>query len=177
MPAAEVPDRDFRVAVGERSRSVAVPQGHSLVETVRDLRKAGEVTSDAMQLLQRGILTADAELRKGNTAGRLLALQDVRLTLHRLPADGVYTVRVRYANAIGTTQTMTLTSGTHSVQPQLPSLPNWDAWSDHEVSLPLSRAAPLTFAFGPDDNGTVNLDSITLEADPGVVGRHRKEHP
>ena len=45
-----------------------------------DLRKAGEVTSDAMQLLQRGILTADAELRKTNTAGRLLALQDVRLT-------------------------------------------------------------------------------------------------
>ena len=42
-----------------------------------------------MQLLQRGILTADAELRKGNTADRLPALQDVRLTLYRLPVAEV----------------------------------------------------------------------------------------
>ncbi|MET9271957.1 glycoside hydrolase family 97 catalytic domain-containing protein [Kribbella sp. NPDC003557] len=320
LPAAAVPDRDFRVAVGERGRSVAVPQTQSLLETVSDLRKAGEVTSYAMHLLQRGILTADAQLRQGNTTGRLLALQDVRRSLYSLPvaevtapartviddrltirlgspqglfsialkvrlgtdagtigvplsaklaaalepaiaaatrhdaagmrdalrgftalveagpiapgtaaellaasnalldeprtieaeaaqlvngaclrtdhrnytgsgfvaclktkgsgvrfdtpvtADGLYTVRVRYANAIGTTQTMTLTSGTQSVQLRLPTLPDWDTWSDHEVSMPLSRAAPLTFAVGPDDNGNVNLDSITLAADPGVVG-------
>ncbi|MET9311979.1 hypothetical protein ABZX12_09150 [Kribbella sp. NPDC003505] len=97
---------------------------HSLVETVRDLRKAGEVTSEAMQLLQRGILTADAELREGHMAGRLPALQDVRLTLYRLPVAEV-TAHARLAT----------------------------------------------------DAGDGNLDSITLEADPGVVGRHRKEHP
>lgn len=325
IPAAAVPDRDFTVAVGERSRAVAVPQARSLLEIVHDLRRSGEVTSSSMHMLQRGILTADAELRKGDTTGRLLALQDVRRSLYGLPvaevtaqaratiddrltirlgapqglfaialkvrlatdagrlgkplsdqlgaaleaaitaataddaagmrealrgftalveagpidpdvaaelltassaltdgprtieaesaqlvggacrrtdhtgytgsgfvaclktqgsgvrfeapADGLYTVRLRYANAIGTTQTMTLASGTQPVQLQLPTLPNWDTWSDHEVSLSLSRATPLTFAFGPNDNGNVNLDSITLEADPGVVGRHRKEHP
>ncbi|MGI5231911.1 glycoside hydrolase family 97 catalytic domain-containing protein [Actinoallomurus sp. CA-142502] len=88
-----------------------------------------------------------------------------------VPADGVYTVRLRYANAMGATQTMSLTSGTRTVQLGLPNLATWDVWSDHQVSLPLSQAAPLNFVFGPNDNGNVNLDSITLEPDPGVIHR------
>ena len=66
---------------------------------------------------------------------------------------------------------MTLASGPRSVQLQLPALANWDTWSDHEVAMPLDPADPLTFSYGPSDNGNVNLDSITLEADPGVVHR------
>ncbi|GAB3838335.1 glycoside hydrolase family 97 catalytic domain-containing protein [Kribbella italica] len=86
-------------------------------------------------------------------------------------AAGLYSVRLRYANAIGTTQTMTLASGTKSAQLQLPTLANWDTWSEHEVALPLDPGSPVTFTYGPNDNGNVNLDSITLEADPGVVHR------
>ncbi|GAA2073098.1 glycoside hydrolase family 97 catalytic domain-containing protein [Actinomadura alba] len=86
-------------------------------------------------------------------------------------ADGLYTIRLRYANGMGATQTMTLTSGTRSVQLRLPALATWDVWSEHQVSLPLSQATPLNFVFGPNDNGNVNLDSITLEPDPSVIHR------
>ncbi|WBQ02108.1 glycoside hydrolase family 97 catalytic domain-containing protein [Kribbella sp. CA-293567] len=88
-------------------------------------------------------------------------------------ADGLFVVRLRYANGMGATQTMTLSSGTRSTRLQLPALANWDVWSDHQVSLPLSQAAPLDFVFGPDDNGNVNLDSISLEPDPGVIHRQQ----
>lgn len=54
---------------------------------------------------------------------------------------------------------------------RLPTLPTWDTWSEHQVSLPLNQATPLSFVFGPNDNGNVNLDSITLEPDPGVIRR------
>ncbi|MEV8378749.1 glycoside hydrolase family 97 catalytic domain-containing protein [Kribbella sp. NPDC056861] len=86
-------------------------------------------------------------------------------------ADGLYSVRLRYANAMGATQTMTLASGSQSLQLQLPTLPNWDVWSDHQVSLNLSQTTPLNLVFGPTDSGNINLDSITLEADPGVIRR------
>ncbi|WP_344948563.1 hypothetical protein [Actinomadura miaoliensis] len=56
-------------------------------------------------------------------------------------------------------------------QLRLPTLPTWGAWAEHQVSLPLSQAHPLTFVFGPNDNGNVNLDNITLEPDPGVIRR------
>ncbi|MFC5752735.1 glycoside hydrolase family 97 catalytic domain-containing protein [Actinomadura rugatobispora] len=330
IPAAEVPDQDFRVAVGapggERGEPVRVAQPRSLLGLVRDLRKSGEVSSSALALLQPAINKSETMLRHGDTTGRLLALQDMRLALYGLPlaevtaqartaiddrlsdrlgepqgllslalkvrraadagsldpalsgrltsevkaaiaaavgndpaamrealnrfttlveagpvpgdvaagllaagrmlslsprrieaesaqlvsgaclrtnhpgytgtgfvaclktkdsgvrftapvtADGVYTVRVRYANAMGATQTMTLAGGTRSVQLRLPTLPTWDTWSEHpgagqKISLPLGQATPLDFVYGPDDNGNVNLDSITLEPDPGVVRR------
>ncbi|MGJ6963708.1 glycoside hydrolase family 97 catalytic domain-containing protein [Streptosporangium sp. G11] len=85
--------------------------------------------------------------------------------------DGLYTVRLRYANAMGTTQTMTLSSGTQSLQLRLPTLQNWATWSEHQVGLRLSKTTPLTFTYGPNDNGNVNLDSISLDPDPGVIRR------
>jgi hypothetical protein len=86
-------------------------------------------------------------------------------------ADGLYTVRLRYANGMGATQTMTLSGGTQSLQLRLPALQNWDTWSEHQVSLRLTRTTPLTFVYGPNDNGNVNLDSISLEPNPGVIHR------
>ncbi|MFG1911461.1 glycoside hydrolase family 97 catalytic domain-containing protein [Kribbella sp. NPDC048928] len=319
LPAVEVPDRDFRISVGEHGRPVFVKQAQSLLDLVGQLRRTGELTPAAARQLEPAIRRADTELRDGDTTGRLLALQDVRLALYKLPldevtapastaiderltvrlgapqglfslllkvrrgvdsggidaalpgrlaaeleaairaavahdpaamrdalnrfdalvvagpiapevsedllaaarvlvdgprtieaesaqligraclrtdhkgytgtgfvaclktkgsgvqfnapvaADGLYTVKLRYANAMSTAQTMTLTSGSQSVQLQLPKLANWDTWSDAQASLTSSPSTPLTFAFGPTDNGNVNLDSITLEPNPGVV--------
>jgi alpha-glucosidase len=86
-------------------------------------------------------------------------------------AEGLYTVRLRYANAMGSTRTMTLAGGTQSVQLQLPDLGSWDTWSEHLAGIRLSPDTPLTFVYGPNDNGNVNLDSITIEPEPGVVHR------
>ncbi|MFF3440675.1 glycoside hydrolase family 97 catalytic domain-containing protein [Streptosporangium sp. NPDC002721] len=86
-------------------------------------------------------------------------------------ADGLYTVRLRYANAMGAVQTMTLSSGTQSLQLRLPTLPTWATWSEQQVDLRITKATPLTFVYGPNDNGNVNLDSITLDPNPGVIRR------
>jgi alpha-glucosidase len=86
-------------------------------------------------------------------------------------AEGLHTVRLRYANAMGSTRTMTLAGGTQSVQLQLPDLGSWDTWSEHLAGIRLSPDTPLTFVYGPNDNGNVNLDSITIEPEPGVVHR------
>ncbi|GAA4367399.1 hypothetical protein GCM10023088_15130 [Actinomadura verrucosospora] len=86
-------------------------------------------------------------------------------------AEGLYTVRLRYANGMGSPRTMTLAGGTRSVQLQLPDLGSWDAWSEHRAGLHLAPSAPLTFVYGPNDNGNVNLDSVTIEPELGVVQR------
>ncbi|WP_179278797.1 glycoside hydrolase family 97 catalytic domain-containing protein [Actinomadura mexicana] len=86
-------------------------------------------------------------------------------------AEGLYTVRLRYANAMGSTRTMTLAGGTQSVQLQFPNLASWDTWAEHRAGIRLAPAMPLTFVYGLDDNGNVNLDSITIEPELGVVHR------
>ncbi|NDU72015.1 hypothetical protein GWI34_05165 [Actinomadura sp. DSM 109109] len=86
-------------------------------------------------------------------------------------AEGLYAVRLRYANGMGSTRTMTLAGGTQSVQVRLPDLGSWDAWAEHRASVRLTPAAPLTFVYGADDDGNVNLDSITIEPELGVVRR------
>lgn len=321
LPASEVPDGDFQVAAGEHGKPVKVEQTRSLLELVQDLRRSGALTPSAAAELQPSIVRGEAMLRRGDATGRLLALQDVRLALYRLPldevsapartaiddrltarlgapeglvslalkvraaaddravdaalsgklaaeikaavhaasegdaagmrkaldrfdalvkaapispdvsagllaasralaaeprtieaetaqlvsgacrrtdhtgytgtsfvaclkakdsgvrvdapvtAEGLYTVRLRYANGMGSTRTMTLAGGTQSVQVQLPDLASWDTWSEHRAGIRLAPSTPLTFVYGPNDNGNVNLDSITIEPDLGVVQR------
>ncbi|GAA3201277.1 glycoside hydrolase family 97 catalytic domain-containing protein [Actinocorallia longicatena] len=325
LPAAEVPDRDFRVAAGapsgERGDAVVVPQTGSLLGLVRELRKSGGISSSAMALLQPALDRAETLLRQNDPAGRLLALQEVRLSLYGLPltevtaqaraavddrltlvlggpealfslalkvrlasdagsldeglsaslvtearnaitaaaandpatmraalarftalvtaaplapelsadllsvsqvlavgprrieaetaqlvsgaclrtdhtgytgtgfvaclktkdsavrfaapapADGLYKITFRYANGMGATQTMTVSTGAEQVRLQLPALANWDTWADRSQSLRLAANTPLTFVYGPGDNGNVNLDSITVDPDPGVLHR------
>ncbi|MET7751289.1 glycoside hydrolase family 97 catalytic domain-containing protein [Micromonospora sp. NPDC005367] len=328
LPASQVPDQDFKVAVGspngERGKPTRVTQTRSMLQLIRQLHKSGAVTRTAFTTLQRRVDKAESELRHGDVTGRLLALQDLRMDLYRLPvpqvgaqartaiddllsirlgsprgllsiagdvrlatdqgsivpalsqrlldeitaaaqsasgddnaamrdaldrfgalvatapagqvtpdvaadllasigvitagprtyeaeaaqllgsaclrtdhtgytgtgfvaclktkdsglrfnsavaADGYYTLRVRYANAMGDTRTMTLSSGTESYLLQLPTLANWDAWSEHTVTLPIAAGEAVNLVFGPNDDGNVNVDSITLEPDLGVVKR------
>ena len=325
LPASEVPDGDFRVAVGTSGagpgKPVRVEQTRSLLDLVRDLRRAGKLTPSAAAGLQPAIVKGEAMLRRGDLTGRLLALQDVRLALYGLPldevsaqartaiddrltarlgapegllalalkvrvatdegavdpalsgrltaeikaavhaaaardatgmrealdrfnvlvegapiapdlaagllaasralaaeprtieaesaqfvsgacrrtdhtgytgtgfvaclktkdsglrfdapvsAEGLYTVRLRYANAMGSTRTMTLAGGAQSVQLQFPDLASWDTWAELRAGVRLAPATPLTFVYGPNDNGNVNLDSITIEPELGAVHR------
>ncbi|MFC5833864.1 glycoside hydrolase family 97 catalytic domain-containing protein [Nonomuraea insulae] len=130
------------------------------------------IEAESAQLLSGACLRTD---HTGYTGTGFVACMKTKDSGVRFNApvtiDGLYTLRLRYANAMGTAQTMTLGSGTQSIQLTLPTLANWDTWSEHQLSLPLAPATPLTFAFGPNDNGNVNLDSITLDPDPGVMHR------
>ncbi|MGI5201291.1 glycoside hydrolase family 97 catalytic domain-containing protein [Spirillospora sp. CA-108201] len=85
--------------------------------------------------------------------------------------EGLYTVRLRYANGMGSTRTMTLAGGPQPVQVHLPDLGSWDTWSEVRAGVHLGPATPLTFVYGANDDGNVNLDSITIEPEPGVVHR------
>ncbi|MGI8335066.1 glycoside hydrolase family 97 catalytic domain-containing protein [Actinomadura scrupuli] len=130
------------------------------------------IEAESAQLISGACLRTDHTGYTGTGFVACLKTKDsgVRFTAP-VAVDGLYTVRLRYANGMGATQTMTLASGTQSVQLRLPALQNWDAWSEHQVSLSLSKATPLNFVFGSGDNGNVNLDSISLEPDPGVIRR------
>ena len=72
---AEVPDQDFRVAVGAPDRRArqtgpGARRPRPMLDLVRQLRKSGEVTSSAMALLQPAT-QAETVLRSGDVTGRL----------------------------------------------------------------------------------------------------------
>ncbi|XVQ06517.1 hypothetical protein ACQP1W_28105 [Spirillospora sp. CA-255316] len=64
-------------------------QTRALLGLVRELRKSGEVTSSALARLRPALNKAENMVRQGDATGRLLALQDVRLTLYGLPPSEV----------------------------------------------------------------------------------------
>ncbi|MFI1094786.1 NEW3 domain-containing protein [Streptomyces sp. NPDC020917] len=88
-----------------------------------------------------------------------------------VPAAGRYQVGIRYANWTGgqsapyltETRTISLTAGGSTQQVQLPVTGSWDTWSTvtAEVSLPAGTST-VQLAVGPDDSGSVNLDSLQV---------------
>lgn len=86
-------------------------------------------------------------------------------------ADGDYRILVRYANAMGATMKMTLAHGGNSTRMELPNLADWDTWANYEIATRLSRGDKISVVWTPGDTGNVNLDSITLMPDLGVVNR------
>ncbi|MEV1243444.1 hypothetical protein [Nonomuraea sp. NPDC049750] len=130
------------------------------------------IEAESAQLLSGACLRTD---HTGYTGTGFVACMKTKESVRfnaPVTVGGLYTLRLRYANAMGTTQTMTLSSGTRSSRLKLPTLANWDTWSEHQLSLLLTPATPLIFAFGPNDNGNVNLDSVTLDPGPGAIHRH-----
>ncbi|WP_433308942.1 glycoside hydrolase family 97 catalytic domain-containing protein [Micromonospora sp. CA-269861] len=128
--------------------------------------------AEAAQLLGEACLRTNHAGYTGSGFVACLKTQNsgVRFTAP-VSGDGDYLVRLRYGNAMGATQTMTLASGTASVQVQMPTLATWPTWSEQTVRLPIARGHSLDLVFGPTDNGNVNVDAITLEPDLGVVTR------
>ncbi|MDG4782079.1 glycoside hydrolase family 97 catalytic domain-containing protein [Micromonospora sp. WMMD961] len=126
--------------------------------------------AEAAQLLGEACLRTNHAGYTGTGFVACLKTQNsgVRFTA-AVTGDGDYLVRVRYGNAMGATQTMTLRSGTASTQIAMPTLPTWPTWSEQTVKLPIARGDSVDLVFGPTDNGNVNVDAITLEPDLGVV--------
>ncbi|MDN5853935.1 MAG: glycoside hydrolase family 97 catalytic domain-containing protein, partial [Actinomycetia bacterium] len=89
-----------------------------------------------------------------------------------VPSGGSYDVVLRYANAMGSTRTMTVTAGATSTTIDLANLANWDSWSEKAFEVTLAAGDDLSIFVGPHDSGHVNLDSISLEPRLGVVIDH-----
>lgn len=128
--------------------------------------------AEAAQLLGEACLRTNHAGYTGTGFVACLKTQNSGLRFNApVSGDGDYTVRLRYGNAMGATQTMTLSSGAASVQVQMPTLPTWPTWSEQTVNLPIARGDSVNLVFGPTDNGNVNVDAIILEPDLGVVTR------
>ncbi|MBR7825127.1 carbohydrate-binding protein [Actinospica sp. MGRD01-02] len=92
-----------------------------------------------------------------------------------VPTAGVYPVSVRYANSLGgqapplqnITRTTSLTTGSLTApttqQLQLPVTGSWDTWGTvtEQVALPAGTDL-IQLSVGPDDDGSVNIDSIAV---------------
>lgn len=126
--------------------------------------------AEAAQLLGEACLRTNHAGYTGTGFVACLKTQNsgVRFTAP-VTGDGDYLVRIRYGNAMGATQTMTVRSGSASTQIAMPTLPTWPTWSEQTVKLPIARGDAVDLVFGPTDNGNVNVDAITLEPDLGVV--------
>ncbi|MBO0868290.1 MAG: carbohydrate-binding protein [Micromonosporaceae bacterium] len=93
-------------------------------------------------------------------------------TLAGVPADGDYTVAVRYANDRGsdgqvTTRTLSLTAGGVTTQLRLAPTGSWDNWADATATVHLpAGTSTLALACGDTDSCRVNVDRIAVVA-PG----------
>jgi alpha-L-fucosidase len=78
---------------------------------------------------------------------------------------GSYNVTLRYANSIGSAQTMSIyVNGVKVATPSYPNLANWDTWANSTTALTLN-AGNNTIAYQKDTgNGCINLDYITVQS-------------
>ncbi|MET8413260.1 TIM-barrel domain-containing protein [Streptomyces sp. NPDC005195] len=103
--------------------------------------------------------------------------QDASLTTHvvDVPADGTYTLRVRYANGVGAdgrheTRTASVSAAGSSGTLSFPATENWDTWA--------SASAPVTLKAGANDitlscpdaaSCHVNADTVSVAAPTSVA--------
>ncbi|KWX86700.1 glycosyl hydrolase [Paenibacillus riograndensis] len=82
---------------------------------------------------------------------------------------GSYDAALRYANASGSTRTLSVyVNGTKVKQTSLASLANWDTWSTKIEALSLlSGTNTIAYKYDSTDSGNVNLDNLLLT--PGVT--------
>jgi len=80
------------------------------------------------------------------------------------PAEGDYTVSLRYANASGAERTLSIyVNGSRMRGTRLPALDNWDVWSEVRETLHLHRGQnTIAYKYDPGDSGNVNLDLIRV---------------
>lgn len=83
---------------------------------------------------------------------------------------GDYEVELRYANATGAAKTISIfVNGKRVGSTSLPSLANWDTWSNVSETIPLAAGRnAITYKYYDDagDTGNVNLDYIAVPFAP-----------
>ncbi|MNO30346.1 Cycloisomaltooligosaccharide glucanotransferase precursor [compost metagenome] len=82
---------------------------------------------------------------------------------------GSYDAALRYANASGSTRTLSIyVNGTKVKQSPLANLANWDTWSTKVETLSLTAGThTIAYKYDPADSGNVNLDNLILT--PGTM--------
>lgn len=101
----------------------------------------------------------------GFTAGLESVGMSVEFRNVTVPADGTYTVALRYANGNGTDKTLnTYVNGTFAKTANLVSLGrDWNVWGDWETTLSLHAGQnTVAFVFDTGNSGFVNLDQLRV---------------
>ncbi|HWO61997.1 MAG TPA: CBM35 domain-containing protein, partial [Umezawaea sp.] len=77
---------------------------------------------------------------------------------------GTYSLNLGYANGTGSARTLTLTvDGGSARQISLAATANWDTWGSSGTSVALGAGShSISYAFGPADNGNVNVDYLDV---------------
>lgn len=82
------------------------------------------------------------------------------------PAAGNYSAALRYANASGSTKTLSVyVNGVKIRQTQLANMPSWDNWSTQAEVVALAAGTnTIAYKYEASDSGNVNLDQLVLTA-------------
>jgi len=90
----------------------------------------------------------------------------------QVPTTKSYYLSIRYANATGSTKTVSLyINGTKIKQLSLPNLANWDTWADAVETVNLNSGNnTVTIKYESTDSGNINIDYITISDTPPSSG-------
>ena len=91
---------------------------------------------------------------------------------------GSYTLSLGYADGTGAGMTLTMTVDSGAAQQiALPATANWDSWSTLGTSMSLSAGTHhVTYSFGTNDSGNVNLDYLDVAAAVATSGSYEAEN-
>jgi hypothetical protein len=138
--------------------------------TIEALRAPALVTeAETMDRLGAACLRTDHTNYTGSGFVACLKAAGNGVRIEGVTGDGSYDMVIRYANAMGSTRTMTVVAGDTSTQVDFANLANWDTWSESSLKVTLTPGDDVTVFYGPGDNGNVNIDSISLKPRLGVV--------
>ncbi|MFC4101251.1 carbohydrate-binding protein [Paenibacillus xanthanilyticus] len=88
-------------------------------------------------------------------------------------------VTLRYANGTSSAKTLSIyVNGVKALQTTLPATANWDTWSTKTESLSLNAGSnTIRYQFDSTDSGNVNVDHVTLGAEPTAPNRDPNPDP
>ncbi len=155
-------------------------QGIDQVDTATTAASALSVPPTALGSpvqAENGVLTGGATIASDHSgytgAGFVGSLYDGAgdTVAYAVPATASYPLTIRYANSLGgqsppyqnVTRTLSVSAGGQTQVVSLPVTGSWDTWSTVTVTVELPAGLdPIQLLVTPDDSGSVNLDSFTL---------------